>query len=250
MGQAKEQMMREEELQPFYEWLEDQYGEESPEADSEEWELAYQEFEASCRERARLEEEEWRQSELEWYIYTTSEVGKFDKQMLNVRELLGVNVGEEANFSLLVMLHGHIVAAIESYLATTFIHKVTNSGDLTRRLVETDPKFKNMKISFKEIFEKKEKLQLIVAEYLQDLIFHDLAKVKPMFKEVLNCDFGDVEWLFKAVRVRHHCVHRAGVDKEGNRVDLSAESIGELLISSSQLVHDIEMRLKENGLSA
>ncbi|WP_299978938.1 hypothetical protein [uncultured Pseudoteredinibacter sp.] len=240
MGRAKAWMMEQEALEPMYEWIEENYGDDAGEEGSEEWEEAVQAYESYCEEESRREEE-WRmQDELEWYIYTQSQVGKFDTQIQSVRELLDVRASNEAKFSLLVMLHGHIVSAVESYLASTFIHKVTNSDELIRKLVETDPVFSKMKFTLKEIYEKHENLQLTVANYLRDLIFHDLGKVKPMFKEVLNSDFGDIAWLFEAVNIRHHCVHRAGLDKDGNRVDLSEDSIRDLAFKASELVHLVE----------
>jgi hypothetical protein len=246
MGRAKAWMMEQEALEPMYEWIEENYGDDAGDEGSEEWENAVQAYESHC-EQPNRQEEEWRmQEELEWYIYTQSQVGKFDTQIQSVRELLNVQASNETKFSLLVMLHGHIVAAVESYLASTFIHKVTNSEELIKRLVETDPVFSKMKFTLKEIYEKHENLQLTVATYLRDLIFHDLAKVKPMFKEVLVCDFGDISWLFEAVKVRHHCVHRAGLDKDGNRVELSVESIQKLSSKANDLVHSVEGSVKQD----
>lgn len=241
MGRAKEEMMRQEERHPMYDWIEENYGDDAGEEGSEEWEKAVQAFEEYCENQQRIEEEDYWQGQLEWYIYKQSQVGIFNSQMVNIEELFHIDLTrEEVAFSLIVMLHGHVVASLEAYLAGTFIHKVTNSEELTRKLVETDPYFSNMKFTLKEIFEKKEKLKLTVANYLQNLIFHDLKKVKLMFKDVLDCDFGDVSWLFSAVIKRHHCVHRAGLDKNGNRIELSVDSIRELVYMSNLLVHKIE----------
>jgi len=245
MGRAKEEMMRQQELEPMYEWIEENYGDDADEEGSEEWDEAVQAYEDHC-EALRRQEEWYLQEELEWYIYTQSQVGKFDIQIQSVIELVEMHASNEAQFSLLVMLHGHIVAAVESYLASTFIHKVTNSEDLIRKLVESDPVFSKMKFTLKEIYEKHENLQLTVASYLRDLIFHDLAKVKPMFKEVLDCDFGDITWLFEAVNIRHHCVHRAGLDKDGNRVNLTKVSIRSLASKASDLVHSVENSITES----
>ena len=225
MGRAKEEMMRQEALEPMYEWIEENYGDDAGEEGSDSWEEAVQAYEYYCQSQQQLEEEWYREAELEWYIYSQSQVGRFDAQMQHVAELLNAQVSNEAQFSLLVMLHGHIVASVESYLASTFIHKVTNSEELIRKLVETDPVFSKMKFTLKEIFEKQESLKLTVANYLKDLIFHNFKKVKPMFNDVLDCDFGDITWLFDAVTTRHHCVHRAGLDKNGNRIDISVETI-------------------------
>lgn len=241
MGRVKEEWMRQQELEPMYEWIEENYGDDAGEEGSDTWEEAVKAYEDYCENQRQLEEEwYWQEAELEWYIYSKSQVGTFDKQMKSIEELLEVHVGNETQFSLLVMLHAHTVASVESYLASTFIHKVTNSEDLIRKLVETDPVFSKTKFTLKEIFEKQENLKLTVATYLRDLIFHDLKKVKPMFNDVLDCDFGDISWLFEAVRTRHHCVHRAGSDKDGNSVDISIGSIKKLVESSSQLVHKVE----------
>jgi hypothetical protein len=248
VGRAKEEMMRYEELLPMYEWIEENYGDDAGEEGSEEWDEAVQAFESYC-ERMQKQEEEWyhqeAQDELKWYIYSQSQIGIFNTQMESVSELLKIQVYNETQFSLLVMLYGHAVASVESYLASSFIHKVTNSKELIRKLVETDPKFSKMKFTLKEIYEKQENLKLTVATYLKDLIFHDLQKVKPMFKDVLDCDFGDISWLFSAVKIRHHCVHRAGLDKDGNRVDISVNSISELVAKSISLVQFVEDKITE-----
>ena len=99
--------------------------------------------------------------------------------------------------------------------------------------------------SLRDLLGTYEKSGLTVATYLRDLIFHDLAKIKPMFKDVLGCDFGDISWLFEAVKIRHHCVHRAGQDKDGNKVDISKESIRNLANRSSNLVHAVETRIDQ-----
>lgn len=240
MGRAKEELIWCQENEHMIEWIEENHGLDIDYRDTKEWEAAAQDYEEYW-DRKQKEEEEWqRQEELEWYIHSQTQIGIFDTQIRSVFHILEVKVYDKAQFSLFVMLHGHVVAAVEAYLASTFIHKVTNSDDLIRRLVETDPKFSKMKFTLKDIFEKQESLKFIVAQYLKELIFHDLRKIKPMFKDVLSCDFGEIGWLFKAIDVRHHCVHRAGLDKDGDKIDISKESIKELIQNSQRLVHEIE----------
>tara|TARA_R110000823_G_C15889291_1_gene495871 strand:- start:642 stop:1406 length:765 start_codon:yes stop_codon:yes gene_type:complete len=248
VGRSKEEWMRQQELEPMYEWIEENFGDDAGEEGSDEWAIAVQAFEDYCEEQQRLEAEDYYQSEMEWYLYTKSPIGTFNAQMRNIEELLSMEASSDAHYSLLVMLYGHVVASLEAYMASTFIQQVTDSDELIRKLVESDPTFSKMKFSMKEIYEKHENLKLTVAKYLKDLIFHDIKKVKPMFKKVLNCDFGDISWLFRAVEMRHHCVHRAGLDKDGNRIDISAESIRNVVLKSSQLVTKIEdtMFLIEN----
>ncbi|MGE6442503.1 hypothetical protein ACQKC9_13175 [Psychrobacter sp. NPDC078409] len=183
------------------------------------------------------------EDELAWLIQNETQIDIFQNHIKSVEKILEADIDEEAYFSLLVMLYGHVVAAVEAYLSSTFIQKVTNSEELTRKLIETDPSFSKTKFTLKEIFEEQEKLKLTVATYLENLIFHDLKKVKPMYRDVLNCEFGDIGWLFKAVAIRHHCVHRAGYDKENIRVKLSVDILKELVVKAKGLTSLIENKV-------
>ncbi len=162
------------------------------------------------------------------------------KHFTSIDSIVELDVSPEVQFSLLVMLHGHVISALEGYLAGKFIHVVTNSEELIRKLVETDPEFSKQKFSMKEIFEKKDSLKITVSTYLKNLIFHDLKKIKPMYKEVLAHDFGNISWLFKDVEIRHDCVHRAGYDKENNKVNISVDSIKGMLSKVKILTASVE----------
>jgi hypothetical protein len=146
-------------------------------------------------------------------------------------EILKSKAHFKNTFSLNVMLYGHLVAATEGFLSSAFIKTIISNEKLVRRVVESDPNFANMKFSMTQIFEKRIQINETVSKYLHDLIFHDLAKIKPMYKTVLGHEFGDIGWLFKAVEKRHHCVHRAGYDKDGKPVQFSEKEI-ETLISN------------------
>lgn len=161
-------------------------------------------------------------------------------QLESVDLILELDIPEKAQFSFLVMIHAHVVSAIEGYLAGVFIHRVCNSEELTRKLVESDPEFSKRKFTLREIYQEKETLKVTVASYLKDLIFHDLKKIKPMYEIVLNHKFSDLSWLFKAVEIRHHCAHRAGYNKDGEKIDISVESIANLLDNVNDLAIEID----------
>lgn len=184
------------------------------------------------------------QEELNWVIESQDQIDVFKAQISSVESLLSIEIEGDAKFSVHVMLYGHVVAAVEAYLSSTFIHNVTNSERLIRKLVETDPTFSKRTFTLKEIFEERESIKLTVANYLKDLIFHDLKKIKPMYRDVFEYDFGDISWLFQAVLVRHHCVHRAGYDKDGNKIEVSDEVLRDLVSKSVELVEALEVRAK------
>lgn len=183
------------------------------------------------------------EEELEWEIKSTEQLRIFSSHLESVENLLAINVDEQTQFNLLVMLQVHIVAAIESFLSSTFIQVVINSDDLTRKLIETDPEFGNRKFSLSEIYKKHEKLKFTVASYLKSLIFHDIKKIKPMYENVLGFCFSDISWLFEAVKLRHDCAHRAGFDKEGTKVTLSTECIRKLMSQCTALSSAIDAHI-------
>jgi len=186
----------------------------------------------------------------DWDVAGKSRLEIFDETIEASSELLEVEFSKLAARNVLVMLHGHIVAAIEAYLASTFIDRALSSDYYLRRLVENDPEFAKRKFTLKEIFTKQEELRNDASQYLRCVIFHNIDKVNLLYKSVLDVDIGDVKWLYQAVSLRHHCVHRAGYDKDGNEVDLTIQNIRDLISSCSDLVHEIEssvMSLPEDG---
>jgi hypothetical protein len=185
-------------------------------------------------------------SELLWEIETSDQLRTFHMHMEYVETLLKMDFGDhQIKFNVLVMLYVHIIASIEQYLSSVFLHKVTNSDELTRKLIETDPEFGNRKFTLNQIYAKHKEIKIIVADYLKSLIFHDLKKIKPMYKSVLGIDFGNITWLFSAINIRHDCAHRAGYSKEGNRINLTADMLEDLIEKSKELILAIEYPIND-----
>jgi hypothetical protein len=183
--------------------------------------------------------------ELTWVIKSTVQLDNFQKIMTDVVALLRANIVIPNMSTLYNMAYAQVVTAVEAYLSGIFIHTVVNSNEHMRKLVETDPELAKRQFSLKEIFEQWEGLQLLVARYLQELIFHDLKKIKPMYKSVLDIDFGDISWLFKAVLLRHDCVHRNGVDKNGKHTGIGQEEIETLVRQCVVLIARLDKEVAE-----
>lgn len=175
-----------------------------------------------------------------WAIAATTQFSIFQDSITSVEALLKIQAGPKVERSLLTMLHTHVVTAIESYLSSISIHKILNSEDLKRKLVETDPDIGKQRFSLKEIYDKSEQIEYIVAQHLKSIIFHDMKRIKPMFSAVFNYVFEDIEWLFKAILVRHDCVHRGGYTKGGVAVNVSKQSVQELNTKAKQFIDKLE----------
>jgi len=170
----------------------------------------------------------------------------YEQNIRTVSELLDLELSEP-NYekSKLVMLLAKVVGSLEAYLSATFIERTTSIDHYMRRLLESDPVFSKRIFSLKELYSRKENIRSDIKTYLQEMMFHNIAKVKPMYRDVLSIDFGDSAWLYRAVAQRHDCVHRAGLDLEGNPVKLVHENIRTLIKNSNSLVDLIENKISE-----
>ena len=240
MGRAKQiwmERMEDEAWEERAEWIREKLND----PDADEWTDGWDEL---------SEEFDWEhqfhdhgQYEDDWAVEGKSRLDIFNENIEAAFEILNQTVNPRYEKNLIVMLFGHVVATVEAYLSSTFIHYALSSESHMRRLVENDPEFAKRKFTLQEIFNKREELKSDISEYLKGLIFHDIAKVKPLYSSVLEVDFGDVKWLFKAVLIRHHCVHRAGYDKDGNEVNIKKEDVITLANQSAELIHEIESLL-------
>lgn len=185
------------------------------------------------------------EAELEWEIRHSDQLTIFNSQLEAVETLLGIDLDQQTEFSFLVMLHAHIIASVEQYLSSIFIHKVTNSDLLTRKLIETDPLLGKRTFTLKEIYIQHEKIKVNVASYLKSLIFHRLKIIRPMYKNVFGYEFSDISWLTNAILIRHDCAHRAGYDKEGKKIVITHQDIQELAGRCKKLVSDIDSHFNE-----
>lgn len=232
MIELQEERYREERAK----WIQEQLGD--PEADefSDGWDELSEEYDdlsITNDEQAFFEFENWE-------VEGKTKIEIFDENIKASLEVLHTRFTSITAKNILVMLHGHVVASVEAFLSSTFISVALSSDQYLRKLVENDPELAKAKFSLKDIFTKQDNLKNDLSKYLQDLIFHKIDKVNLLYSSVLGIGFGDVKWLYKAVELRHHCVHRAGYDKDGNEVDITVLDIETLIAQSNDLVHFIE----------
>lgn len=237
MGLVKHYWMEQQEEEKA-EWIREQLNDPDADEYTEGWDELAATYDESCYEAEHDYEDDWS-------VEGKSYFEIFVENMHACKEILEVSLSHTSSKSLLVMLHAHVVTAVEAYLSSTFIQKALSAELYMRRLVENDPAFAKRKFTIQEIFTKQESLKSDLSQYLKDLIFHNIDKVKPMYLSVFEIDFDESTWLFDAVSLRHHCVHRAGYDKDGNEIELNKESISKLIVQCSTLVNSVETAISE-----
>ena len=167
----------------------------------------------------------------------------FQNSLRDITALLDTRLEDCVEQCFLRLLYVNVITALETYLSDLFISSINADRNLLRRFVETNPEFKSEKISISDVFKASEGIEQKVKSYLMDVVWHHLARVKPMFKDTLEVEFPtDMSGLFKAVLIRHDLVHRNGKSKDGVSHVISKTDISDLIRMVEAFVSEIEVR--------
>ena len=171
----------------------------------------------------------------------------FMESINHIRDISNAEITGATKDHLLRVLHVSVITAIETYLSDAFINSVINDRESMRKFVENNPEFKNKTIKLSEIFAKHENIDQEVKGYLVSQLWHNLKKIKPMYKTTLGVDFPDnIESIFKAIDTRHDLVHRNGKNIDGEAVIITDEILSILLDDAIEFITYINEQLEED----
>jgi hypothetical protein len=88
----------------------------------------------------------------------------------------------------------------------------------------------------------------MVGDYLFNIVWHNLGKVRCMYRDVLDLNFpDDSSHVHSAVIVRHDIVHRSGKSKKGRIHYFRDGDIERLLVAIEAFVNEIETQLQKRA---
>ncbi|WP_152428329.1 hypothetical protein [Methyloferula stellata] len=147
------------------------------------------------------------------------------------------------------MVFAQYLSAFEAYLADTLVQRVTKDIKLVREILTYDRNLKDQKFSLKEILEDHDIVMKAVRKYLREtVVYHRIELVSALYKMAFGVKLLDgkasADKLALAIRYRHDCVHRNGVDIDGNSLTVfTVNYIAELSKLLRAIVDDIENQL-------
>ena len=147
-------------------------------------------------------------------------------------------------------LYAGTITSMEAFLSSTLLKVVLSTNEKKRKFVERYLPYHTKQISFSSIFEQMDKIDTTLHETIRGLMYHNLGKIKPIYKEVLDIDLGDIKDIMKAVQIRHDIVHRSGIDKDGNLHSIQKEDVIELVEKVSSLISKVDVAINLNPLIA
>jgi len=157
-------------------------------------------------------------------------------------EILIAHGGEDGGQLINRMVFAQQVSALEAYLGDTLIKGVQAKPDALTRLVAADKDLNAEKFTLADIAGNPGLLGEKVAAYLRTILYHNLAKVDFLYRTALNVrvlgDKADNGLLLQAIKHRHDCVHRNGMDKDGNRLTVFTKAYVQRVADAMRILVD------------
>jgi hypothetical protein len=173
----------------------------------------------------------------------------FISAIQTIEKLLETEVDVSVTGCFYRLLFVNVITALETYLSDAFINTVVHDPALMRRFIETTPEFKNENIALSDVFAALEKIEQRAKSHLVDVVWHNLGRVKPMYRDTLGIDFPkDIGPVFRAIVKRHDIVHRNGKTKAGEDIAISRQDVIDLISAVQALTHDVDAQLRKDEI--
>ena len=163
----------------------------------------------------------------------------------DVRTLADAGVDSEIASCLFRLLYINVITVIETFLSDAFSNTVLSDAGLRRKLIENTPEFRKQKLSVSDIFKAVDDVDKTVKEYLSRIVWHNLARVSRMYRDVLNVQFPESTPMYRAIKIRHDLVHRNGKTKDGEPIPIDRGHVLSLAREAEDFVKPIDLELRQ-----
>jgi len=162
-------------------------------------------------------------------------------QQLSVIDSLEIPLKELLNNQLFIS----VITNLEVFLSEVLIEFVMSDEECMRSFVSGYKDFENDKFSLNEVFKYHDRMSEIVKKSLDEIIYHNLPKVKGIYENTFKITFPSITKMSKHISSRHDLVHREGRSKKkGKSTKVSVEMIIESISDSRDLINELCLKLK------
>ncbi len=190
--------------------------------------------------------DEYYDEQINSIIFNSGNILSFITELENLKKLNNETIGDtELQNTLKRQLYSGAITCLEDFLSQTLIKAVLSNEKFFKNFVRTFPGINARKFSLSEIFEKQQGLKDIVKKELLDIMYHNLPKVKPIYKNTLGIEFPDIADLIKIVLTRHDMVHRNGKSKDGAIIEINKDIVDDVINKVEAFAKDIEMKFAD-----
>ncbi len=227
MGGAKDELLRYQEMEPMYDWIEENYGDDAGDEGSESWNKAVQAFHDYCEEQLCLEQEMHWQEEYDYYITLTLQEANniFEKDLSELETM--INSSQISSPTFYKMCYAHVVTILEVYLEDIVKSLIMSSEGFLANTINNVKPFCDETFNLGDVFLendslRKDGLRKFALSQLSDTVFHNIPKILQILCGILNrklkVEIGDI---CRITTRRHDIVHRNGKNKDGELIEVS-----------------------------
>ena len=169
----------------------------------------------------------------------------FKNSLKEIKDIQSISVlADETNTTLNKMLYSQLVTCLEVYLSSALVSNLFSKKEFYIRFVESYLPFQKTTIQLSKVFETYSNMDSIIKKELGSIIFHNIPKVSCIYKGVFGITFPSIPDICKIISTRHDLVHRNGMDKDGNKIDISKTQLDEAFDTINSFVSSINSSLE------
>lgn len=250
MGRAKQEWMEWQEQEAMYEWLEENFPEVIGNEDSPEWDDAVQAFEDYCEEQQRLEQEMYWQDEYDYYVHRTlrDANSKLKSDLAELNAMLNHMSDVGFNSTFFKMIYAHAVTVLEVYLEEVAKALIMSNESYLKNSIKNVSPFCDTKFKLSDISLEGDGIKKFVLGTLSDNLFHNIPKAMKIIGGIVEKNLEkdiDIAGICAVTSIRHDIVHRNGLNKDGEEIEITEPKLKEALATVAQFTSQVRQRLSE-----
>jgi len=190
------------------------------------------------------DEEQYYDDQYDAILHNQQFFNSFETEIQNLKRLNDLEIDDPTLQQILRrQVYIGVIGTLETFLSETFINLTANDEDYFKNFVKSHPDFRQRKFELREIFDQNKKLKDTAKKVMLDTIYHDLPKVREMYRATFKIDFPEIKDVFKYVHTRHDLVHRNGKTKENEKVLLSKKIVNEVIQKTKDFAEELATKL-------
>ncbi|MDZ7774957.1 MAG: hypothetical protein U5L09_04740 [Bacteroidales bacterium] len=190
------------------------------------------------------EEEHYYDEQYDAILHNHQFYDRFEIEIQNLKKLNEIEISDSSLQEVFRrQVYIGIIGTLETFLSETFINLTANNEEYFKNFVKSHPDFRQRKFELREIFDQNEKLKDTAKKVMLDTIYHDLPKVREMYRATFEIDFPEINEVFNYILIRHDLVHRNGKTKENEKVLLSKVIVEELILKTKNFAEELATNL-------
>jgi hypothetical protein len=139
-------------------------------------------------------------------------------------DLLADHGNDDGHYLLNRMIFSHQITALEAYLGDALLRAVLANQEAMNRLMANDKDLLQKKFTLAQIAADPDLVKNNIQRHLRSILYHNLDKVDALYRIAFDVKIldlvSDTPTLFKAIKLRHDCVHRNGFDSNGIKLNV------------------------------